>query len=65
MFFHFLDLTVANFWLEYRDFELQHGTPKSNISDLLAFRNEIGCALTNATATARSAGRPRSQPAVP
>ena len=28
MFFHFLDLAVASFWLEYCDFELEHGTLK-------------------------------------
>ena len=62
MFFHFLDLAVANSWMEYRDFELEHGIPKSNISDLLAFRNEVGRALTTGTVPARSATRPRSEP---
>ena len=62
MFFHFLNLAVANSWLEYRDFELEHGTPKSNISDLLVFQNEVGRALTIATVLARFVGRPRSQP---
>ena len=61
MFFHFLDLAVANSWLEYCDFELEHGTLKSNISDLLALRNEVGRALTMATVLARSADRPRSE----
>ena len=51
---HFLDLAVANSWLEYCDFELEHGTPKINISDLLAFRNKVGRALTVATVPARS-----------
>ena len=59
--FHFLDLAVAHSWLEYRDFELEHGTPKSNVSDLLAFRNEVGRALTMATVPARSTDRPRSE----
>ena len=59
--FYFLDLAVANSWVEYRDFELEHGTPKSNISDLLALRNEVGRALTMATVPARSADRPRSE----
>ena len=59
--FHFLDLAVAISWLEYCDFELEHGTLKSNISDLLALRNEVGRALTMATVLARSAGRPRSE----
>ena len=61
MFFHFLDLAVANSWLEYCDFELEHGTPKSNISDLLAFRNKVGRALTMATVPARSTDRHRSE----
>ena len=59
MFFHFLDLAVANSWLEYCDFEFDHGTPKSNISDLLALGNEVGCALTMAAVPATSADRPR------
>ena len=61
MFFHFLDLAVANSSLEYCDFELEHGTPKSTIFDLLAFRNEGGRTLTMATVSARSADRPRSE----
>ena len=61
--FHFLDLAVANFWLEYCDFEFEHGTctTKSNIFDLLALRNEVGRALTMATVPARFADRPRSE----
>ena len=59
--FHFLDLAVISSWLEHCDFELEHGTSKSNISDLLAFRNEVGRALTMATVPARSADRPRSE----
>ena len=61
MFLHFFDLAVANSWLEYRDFELEHDRPKSNIPDLLAFRNEVGRALTMATEPARSADRPRPE----
>ena len=61
MFFHFLDLAVANSWLKYCDFELVHGTSKSNISDLLALRNEVGRALTMATVPARPADRPRTE----
>ena len=60
-FFHFFDLAVANFWLEYCDFELAHGTPKSNISDALALRSEVGRASTMATVPARSADRPTSE----
>ena len=61
MFFHFLDLAVANSSLEYCNFELEDGTPKSKISDLLALQNEVGHALAMATAQARSADRPRSE----
>ena len=42
-------------------FELKHGTRKSNISDLLALQNEVGCALTMTTVPARSADWPRSE----
>lgn len=34
--FHFLHLALVISWLEYRDFEIEEGTPKSNIYDLLA-----------------------------
>ena len=61
MLFHFLDLAVANSWMEYRDFKLKHGTPKSNIPHLLAFRNKVGRALTMAIVPARFAYRPRSE----
>ena len=33
--FHFIELALANAWLEYRDTEREHGTPKSRVLDLL------------------------------
>ena len=59
MFFHFLDLAVVSSSSDYRSFELDYGTLKSNISDILTFRNEVGRALTMATVPSRSANRPR------
>ncbi|XP_064597896.1 piggyBac transposable element-derived protein 3-like [Liolophura sinensis] len=45
MIFHFLDFALANAWLEYRNFEVEHGTPKRQVLDLLSFRSEVGQAL--------------------
>jgi hypothetical protein len=59
---HFLDFALANSWLEYRDFELEHGTTKSQVLDLLSFRNEVGMALIKSIVGAIPVprlGRPR------
>lgn len=59
--FHFLDLALANLWLEYQEFEIEQGTPNSNTYDLLAFRNEVGLSLIQCgLPERRSVGRPRS-----
>ena len=59
--FHLLDLSLANSWLQYRDCALTNGTQKSNILDLLGFRNEVGeCLIMSRPAKRRSIGRPRS-----
>lgn len=59
--FHLLDLSLANSWLQYRDCALTIGTQKSNVLDLLGFRNEVGeCLIMSRPAKRRLIGRPRS-----
>ena len=60
MIFHFLDFSLANSWLQYRDFEVDQGTPKSNIVDLLACHDEVVLSLIMSRLPGRSLGRPRS-----
>lgn len=56
--FHFMDLALANSWLEYREAQQRIGTSPRKIYDLLQFRSIVAETLIKAEADKRP-GRPR------
>ena len=45
---HFVDFALANAWLDFRDIELESGTPQRQILVLLGFRTSVAEALRKA-----------------
>lgn len=51
VFFHFLDLSIYNSWMEYKRDATMAGLPKREIKDFLKFKIEIGQVLCSYTGT--------------
>ncbi len=61
MMLHFVDLSLANSWPEYREAHGKVGTPQRRICDPLQFCNMVAETLINAETNQRiGAGRPRN-----
>uniref|UniRef100_A0A2C9K6K3 PiggyBac transposable element-derived protein domain-containing protein n=1 Tax=Biomphalaria glabrata TaxID=6526 RepID=A0A2C9K6K3_BIOGL len=63
MIFHFMDFSLVNSWLEYRDIEIKNDKSSKNILDLLGFRDAVAdmlCRSNLMTTQSRRPGRPKT-----